>query len=72
MKKLISYSAISLFTLSVYSCRGSEEAIGLPHSENLQEAHIMYPIYGETQDTVRDPDPPIRDGQDWRIRNTKK
>ncbi|QOW09913.1 hypothetical protein Q73A0000_05830 [Kaistella flava (ex Peng et al. 2021)] len=72
MKKLISYSAILLFTLGVYSCRESEEVIRPTFSENLLEAYVIYPIHSAAKDTVKNPNPPIKDGQDWRVVNKKE
>ena len=74
MKKFISIATILLMTLSVYSCRETEELINNPEME------IVAAIGGfqkEIEDSLKipednEPDPPIRDGQDWRIGFNKK
>lgn len=80
MKKLISTITILVCISLVYSCREFEEAVSYPNTENLnilnnkQRADssqvksndsLKAPVIGET-------DPPIKDGQDWKIRYIKK
>lgn len=77
MKKFISIATILLMTLSVYSCRETEELINNPEMDIVNDLAASGSFQKEIEDSLKipddnEPDPPIRDGQDWRIGFNKK
>jgi|GEM_PF-519176 len=77
MKKFISIAAILLMTFSVYSCREAEEPISNLEMGNSNDPVGRSNFHKESEDSLQtlednDPDPPIRDGQDWRMGSDKE
>ena len=74
MKKFISIATILLMTLGIYSCRETEELINNPEMEIVAATGGFQKKIEDSIKILEDnePDPPIRDGQDWRIGFNKK
>ncbi|QBO59340.1 hypothetical protein [Chryseobacterium salivictor] len=77
MKKLLSITAILWCILCVWSCRESDKETSYPNLENFkknQEPDRSQILAGDSLKApgINDPDPPIKDGQDWRMGNGNK
>ncbi|SHK85221.1 hypothetical protein [Chryseobacterium polytrichastri] len=79
MKKFISITTLLLCTLSLSSCRESDETITASETPNLT---IKQETKNEGEnlkngDSLKIPDsneidPPIKDGQDWKLKSETK
>lgn len=77
MKKLISITSIIVISQCVYSCGEAEEITGNPNMENLDKKQKTDSSHIQTEDSLKaggdneTKDPPIKDGQDWKILRKK-
>lgn len=77
MTKFISFITILLCALCMYSCRESEEVIAYPEPPGLHQKPVTENENAKTADSLKVPDnhetdPPIKDGQDWRLESDTK
>lgn len=69
MKKFIPIFSIAVSSFLMKNCTSREEdlnADGLP-SETVNKSLMMRGDSAKTSDDIVDPDPPVRDGDNWRL-----
>ncbi|MCD9855765.1 hypothetical protein LUD75_13660 [Epilithonimonas sp. JDS] len=68
MKKFIPIFSITVASVFIQSCTHREdESQGRAHQSDHIEKTIMKGDSVKTSEEIVDPDPPVRDGDNWRI-----
>lgn len=70
MKKLIPIFSIAIAAMSLQNCANRDEDL-IHHGRSYEDLKIsiMKKDSAKSSEEIVDPDPPVRDGDNWRIRN---
>jgi len=67
MKKFIPIFSIAIAAISLQNCsNGDLEILDLNESDDIQKNQVMRKDSAQSSEEIVDPDPPVRDGDNWR------
>ncbi|MFC4163373.1 hypothetical protein ACFOWU_06905 [Epilithonimonas zeae] len=68
MKKFIPIFSIAIAAISLQNCSNRDlEILDLNESDDIQKNQVMRKDSAKSSEEIVDPDPPVRDGDNWRI-----
>lgn len=69
MKKFIPLFSISIASVFIQNCTHRDEEINVrdDRSDQLEKTMMMKGDSAKTSEEIVDPDPPVRDGDNWRL-----
>ncbi|WP_426278583.1 hypothetical protein ACN9MN_04555 [Chryseobacterium sp. S-02] len=68
MKKFIPIFSIAIAAISLQNCSNRDlEILDLNESDDIQQNQVMRKDSAKSSEEIVDPDPPVRDGDNWRI-----
>lgn len=69
MKKFIPIFSIAIAAFSLQNCSNRDlEILDLNESDDIQKKQVMRKDSAKSSEEIVDPDPPVRDGDNWRIK----
>jgi len=69
MKKFIPIFSIAIAAFSLKNCSNRDlEILDLNESDNIQKNQVIRKDSAKSSEEIVDPDPPVRDGDNWRIK----